>query len=155
MTSIQKFLGHKRLNSTMIYARVHNRTVAEDYYAAMDVVEKRLEVVPPEKEQNPKRQVNNDERTHLLKLATRLAEPELDVELRLDLVEKMCEILNHGTLPEGKQPVENERRPRGTTRVPSGCLSCLPLGTCSLVRGLHPVKIWLNVKSPDSSRAAA
>jgi hypothetical protein len=41
------------LNSTMVYARVHNRTVAEDYYAAMDVVERRLEVTPPEKDQNP------------------------------------------------------------------------------------------------------
>ena len=49
VTSIQKFLGHKRLNSTMIYARVHDRTVAEDYYAAMEAVEKRLEVgLPPE-----------------------------------------------------------------------------------------------------------
>jgi integrase len=43
VTSIQKFLGHKRLNSTMIYARVHDRTVADDYYAAMDRIEQRLE----------------------------------------------------------------------------------------------------------------
>ena len=43
VTSIQKLLGHQRLNSTMIYARVHDRTVAEGYYAAMEVVEKRPE----------------------------------------------------------------------------------------------------------------
>jgi site-specific recombinase XerD len=45
ITSIQKFLGHKRLNSTMIYARVHDQTVEEDYFSAMNRVEKRLELV--------------------------------------------------------------------------------------------------------------
>ena len=44
ITSIQKLLGHRRLNSTMIYARVHDRTVAEDYYAAMEIVEQQLDV---------------------------------------------------------------------------------------------------------------
>ena len=39
VTSIQKLLGHQRLNSTMNYARVHDRTVAEDYYRAMQSVE--------------------------------------------------------------------------------------------------------------------
>jgi hypothetical protein len=114
VTSIQKFLGHKRLNSTMIYARVHNRTVAEDYYAAMDVVEKRLEVALPETEDHADSQVNDDERAHLLELATQLAEPELDVEVRLDLVDQLCRVLNHRTPPEEKQPMENEngRRPR-------------------------------------------
>ena len=36
-----------RLNSTLVYARVHDRTVREDYYAAMTVIEKRLEIPPP------------------------------------------------------------------------------------------------------------
>ena len=43
ITTIKEILGHRRLNSTMVYARVHNRTVAADYYAAMSVIEKRLE----------------------------------------------------------------------------------------------------------------
>ncbi len=43
ITTIQALLGHRRLNATMRYARVHDRTVAEDYYAAMAVIEKRLE----------------------------------------------------------------------------------------------------------------
>jgi hypothetical protein len=48
ITTIKALLGHRRLNSTMIYARVHDRTVAEDYYAAMAVIEKRLEPhLPP------------------------------------------------------------------------------------------------------------
>lgn len=42
VTSIQKFLGHRRLNSTMIYARAHDKTVANDSYAAMAQVESRL-----------------------------------------------------------------------------------------------------------------
>jgi site-specific recombinase XerD len=114
VTSIQKFLGHKRLNSTMIYARVHNRTVAEDYYAAMEVVEKRLEVIPQEKEKNADPPVNDSERAHLLELAAQLAEPELGVEVRLDLVGRICEVLNHKTPLKEKQPIENEngRRPR-------------------------------------------
>ena len=43
ITTIQALLGHKHLNTTMTYARVHDRTVAEDYFTAMAVVEKRLE----------------------------------------------------------------------------------------------------------------
>lgn len=43
ITTIQALLGHQHLNTTMTYARVHDRTVAEDYFAAMAVVEKRLQ----------------------------------------------------------------------------------------------------------------
>jgi site-specific recombinase XerD len=43
VTSIQCFLGHKKLNTTMIYARAHDREVAEDYFTAMKSVEKGLE----------------------------------------------------------------------------------------------------------------
>jgi hypothetical protein len=42
ITSIQRFLGHKKLNTTMIYARVLDQTVAEDYFKAMVQVEKQL-----------------------------------------------------------------------------------------------------------------
>jgi len=34
------FLGHKELSSTMIYARAHDQNVADDYFAAMEKVEK-------------------------------------------------------------------------------------------------------------------
>jgi site-specific recombinase XerD len=43
ITSIQAFLGHKKLNTTMIYARAHDQNVAEDYFAAMQRVEQRLD----------------------------------------------------------------------------------------------------------------
>jgi integrase/recombinase XerD len=42
ITSIQRFLGHKRLNTTMVYARVHDQTVADDYFKAMEQVEQQL-----------------------------------------------------------------------------------------------------------------
>jgi hypothetical protein len=42
VTTIQALLGHKRLNSTMVYARVHDQTVARDYFEAMAVIEERL-----------------------------------------------------------------------------------------------------------------
>jgi hypothetical protein len=114
VTSIQKFLGHKRLNSTMIYARVHDRTVAEDYYAAMDVVEKRLEVFLLRQEGLVDPQVNDDERAHLLELAEQLSADDLGIQKRLGLVEQMYRVLNHGALPEDMQPTGNEggRQPR-------------------------------------------
>ena len=33
--SIQKFFSHKRLNTTMVYARAYDQTMAEDYFAVM------------------------------------------------------------------------------------------------------------------------
>jgi hypothetical protein len=114
VTTIQKLLDHQPLNSTMVYARVHDRTVAEDYYAAMEVVEQRLEAIPPETEENAEPPVNDNERTHLLDLATQLAQPELSTQTRLDLVDRMYRVLNHRTPPQEKQPMqqESERRPR-------------------------------------------
>lgn len=43
VTTIQMLLGHKRLNTTMIYTRVHNETVVQNYYRAMAVIEERLQ----------------------------------------------------------------------------------------------------------------
>ena len=44
ITSIQRFLGHKKLNTTMIYARAHDQTVAQDYFRAMEQVEQQLAI---------------------------------------------------------------------------------------------------------------
>ncbi len=52
VTSIQRFLGHKKLNTTMIYARAHDQTVAEDYYKAMEQVEQQL-ALPEDHPQQP------------------------------------------------------------------------------------------------------
>jgi integrase/recombinase XerD len=108
ITSIQKFLGHTRLNSTMVYARVHDRTVAEDYYAAMTEVEKRLDLAAAPGD-NPAEPVGQDEREQLLELAAQLAEPELSAELRLVLVERMRALL----VQAAPQPAESEENENG------------------------------------------
>ena len=90
VTSIQKFLGHKKLNSTMIYARVHDQTVAEDYYAAMGSVERRLALAEDEKQPG---RLQESEREQVLAIAAQLAQPEVSHENRLDLAEQICLIL--------------------------------------------------------------
>ncbi len=87
VTSIQKFLGHKDLGTTMIYARVHNQTVADDYYQAMSQVEKRLELIrAPEKTQEP---LPEEARDRLLAFAEQLAQPDLDTAVRLEIAAQM------------------------------------------------------------------
>lgn len=39
ITSIQHLLGHRDLSSTLVYARVHDHTLAADYFEAMWRVE--------------------------------------------------------------------------------------------------------------------
>jgi site-specific recombinase XerD len=111
ITSIQKLLGHKRLNSTMVYARVHNRTVADDYYAAMAKIEKQLD---PSTEQDPvarkgtaEAPVSISERARLLELLDRLTEPQLDLATRLALVAQMRTVLNPA---ESLSPAGDPRR---------------------------------------------
>lgn len=91
ITSIQKFLGHKKLNSTLIYARVHDQTVAEDYYQAMSSVERRLELMgQPEEEENP---LHEDARDLILALTERLSEPELSLAARLAVARQIRQAL--------------------------------------------------------------
>ena len=94
ITSIQKLMGHKRLNSTMTYARVHDQTAEDDYYAAMAHIEARLQLAPPAPQPSPP--VGDDERTQLLELVMCMAEPELTAEARLDLLERMRSVLTGG-----------------------------------------------------------
>jgi site-specific recombinase XerD len=103
VTSIQKFLGHKRLNSTMIYARVHDRIVADDYYAAMERIEQRLNVGPTPEQDHVETPVNGSERAQLLELTARLAKPGLGVESRLNLVEQVRQVLNHSAPPDEEE----------------------------------------------------
>jgi site-specific recombinase XerD len=85
VTSIQKLLGHRKLNSTMIYARAHDKTVEEDYFAAMLRVESRLELVPETQE---------SQRSQLLSLVGQLFLPELSYELRFQIASQMCSLLD-------------------------------------------------------------
>jgi hypothetical protein len=116
VTSIQKLLGHRRLNSTMTYARVHNRTVAEDYYAAMDKIEKRLDLADGTDSINDL--VNVNERAQLLELVGLLAKPELDRQTRLDLTAQMRQMLLRE--PEQIEIPTNEKRTAVQAALASG-----------------------------------
>jgi hypothetical protein len=77
----------------MIYARAHDQTVAEDYFAAMERVEQRLEIVPEPRQKTDactERSRSNEvvkvqEPVKVLQLIEQLELPELCLEKRLDL----------------------------------------------------------------------
>jgi hypothetical protein len=91
VTSIQKLLGHKELNTTMIYARVHDRTVAKDYYSAMEEVERRLDVAGNTCIAGAR--IGGAERGWLLTIADQLAQPMLSDEVRLNIVAQIRHVL--------------------------------------------------------------
>jgi integrase/recombinase XerD len=91
VTSIQKFLGHKKLNTTMVYAHAHDQTVENDYFAAMGRIEQRLQLVDQPK--NITLPVSVHARVKLLSLAEQLFTPELTSELRLEIASQMCGLL--------------------------------------------------------------
>lgn len=91
VTSIQKFLGHKKLNTTMVYARAHDATVEADYFAAMSRVEQRLDLVGQLAE-TPE-PVGESERGQLRALAEQLFIPELSYEMRLEIAVQMRALL--------------------------------------------------------------
>jgi len=89
ITSIQRFLGHKELSSTMIYARAHDQTVAEDYFAAMERVEQRLEIVPPRLEESAVENTPKPEYAQVLVLAEELTLPDLSLDSRLAIAARL------------------------------------------------------------------
>jgi len=92
VTSIQKFLGHKKLNTTMVYAHAHDQTVEEDYFVAMSRIEQRLELV--DQPVNITQSISAPERQHLLTLAEKLFTPELTFEMRLEIAAQMRNLLS-------------------------------------------------------------
>lgn len=89
VTTIQQLLGHKRLTTTMIYTRVHNETVADDFYKAMALIEKRLQ---PHGKQltggNGSSQLyTNGDAAHLLTLVADLALEPLTASQKLVVTE--------------------------------------------------------------------
>lgn len=93
ITSIQAFLGHKKLNTTLIYARAYDQTVAEDYFAAMSRVEQRMEIAPARIPENERSVVKVPKRIEVLAWVERLALPELCPQERRDLAEKLMWVL--------------------------------------------------------------
>ena len=92
VTSIQRFLGHKELNTTMIYARAHDQTVADDYFTAMQRVEQRLEIVPEPKQETKYEVVNVQKSVQVFQLIEQLELPELCLEARLDITSQLREL---------------------------------------------------------------
>jgi site-specific recombinase XerD len=92
VTSIQRFLGHKELSSTMVYARAHDQTVAEDYFVAMQRVEQRLNIVPESKQRSEDEVVKVQETDKLNQLIERLESRELCLEERLDITLRLREL---------------------------------------------------------------
>jgi hypothetical protein len=95
VTSIQRFLGHKKLSSTMIYAKAHDQTVAEDYFSAMQRVEQRLEIAPAAPEPIAEDEgVKVQGHAQILVWVERLALPELRQKERLDIAESLKKALS-------------------------------------------------------------
>jgi site-specific recombinase XerD len=103
VTSIQKFLGHKELSTTMIYARVHDQTVADDYYAAMQQIEKRLDLLGAQEEVSLP--IRDDERAQLLALTTQLEQPELNLDVRLEITAQMRRVLVCPKIEQSNYPL--------------------------------------------------
>jgi len=91
VTSIQRFLGHKKLNSTMIYAKAHDQTVAEDYFAAMERVEQRLEIVAEPKQKTEAKIVKVQESAKVFQLIEQLKMPELRLDERIGIAGQLRE----------------------------------------------------------------
>jgi integrase len=91
VTSIQKLLGHKSLNTTMNYARVHDRTVADDCYSAMEQVERRLELAINSVDERAS--LCKDERCQLLSMAQQMAAPDLCTDHWLEIAARMRKVL--------------------------------------------------------------
>ncbi len=91
VTSIQKFLGHKKLNTTMVYAHAHDQTVEQDYFAAMGRIEQRMQLDDqPTKISLP---MSVPERSQLLTLAEQLFAPELTNQVRLEIASQIHSLL--------------------------------------------------------------
>lgn len=117
VTSIQRFLGHKELSSTMVYARAHDQTVADDYFLAMQRVEQRLQIVPEPELQQDFEVVNVQEPEKLIQLIERLEVPELCYEERLDVAQRLREYYFLGQ--ETLLPSERDKSPSIRVYAPS------------------------------------
>ena len=92
ITTIQALLGHSKLNSTMIYARVHDQTVANDYYAAMTNIEAKLAAhLHDSLEQEPDASSTT---SHLLTLLTTLQNEPLTTSQQTTINQLQCGLLS-------------------------------------------------------------
>jgi site-specific recombinase XerD len=102
VTSIQKLLGHKKLNTTMVYARAHDQTVEADYFAAMGRIEQCMALVG-QPAVTPQA-VDEGERGQLRSLAEQLFVPEMTLERRLEIAAQICGLLGTASPEEWIPP---------------------------------------------------
>ena len=97
ITSIQKILGHKNINTTLIYAKAYNQTVADDFYAAMERVEERLNIIPERQEEAPEEEKQDEivkvPTVKLMNWLELLSLPELGCKERLEIAESLRQAL--------------------------------------------------------------
>ena len=96
MTTIQKVLGHKSLDTTLRYASAHDQTVADSFYAAMEKVEERLAIEPVEEEAGPlcpEDEVVKVPTVKIMNWMELLSRPELGREERLEIAESLRQAL--------------------------------------------------------------
>ena len=80
-------------------ARAHDQTVADDYFAAMQRVEHRLEITPPEPLSQPDGPIEELQHTQLLGLVEQLTQPELCFPARLKIVAQLRQALGWLEVP--------------------------------------------------------
>lgn len=82
----------------MVYARAYDQTVADDYFAAMERVEQRLQIIPPEyrksEEKNKDEVVKVQTRAQVRAWFEQLAQPELCFEERIGIVSQLRTVLS-------------------------------------------------------------
>jgi len=74
--------------------------VAEDYFAAMERVEERLDILPETKPKTNDEVVKVQEPTKVLQLIEQLEIPELCYEERLDIASQLRAVFGTVTVPE-------------------------------------------------------
>lgn len=76
----------------MVYARAYGQTVAEDYFAAMQRVEQRLEIAPPKQEEPAMEIMPKLKYEQVLALAEELSMHELGLDQRLAIAQRLREL---------------------------------------------------------------
>jgi hypothetical protein len=77
----------------MLYARAHDQTVSDDYFAAMQRIEQRLEIVAGDSTEEKYEIVQVQEQMQVLAWIEQLARPELCLADRLGLVTQLRQLL--------------------------------------------------------------
>jgi hypothetical protein len=79
--------------------RAHDQTLAEDYFAAMQRVEKRLQIVPEPKQKTEDEVVKVQEPIKLFQLKEKLEIPELCYEERVSITSQLRLFFILGQIP--------------------------------------------------------